>query len=142
MKFDADTYYIWVGGSCDYSHKERAGGGAYITECKRETVDFYIISEFETTEFRMMLKVMIHAMEKFRDKPIVFLSNVQYLQNFDNMNSAVNSPNMDLIKKCAELKKSLLNVTVKQVPFHKFEQIKKAHELASDAMRKLRNSKI
>ena len=23
---DTSTYYIWIGGSCDYDHKERAGG--------------------------------------------------------------------------------------------------------------------
>lgn len=26
------TYYIWIGGSCDYGHKERAGAAAAIIE--------------------------------------------------------------------------------------------------------------
>ncbi len=32
LRMDAATYYIWVGGSCDYAHEKRAGGGAYIME--------------------------------------------------------------------------------------------------------------
>jgi len=32
LRMDAATYYMWVGGSCDYAHEERAGGGAYIME--------------------------------------------------------------------------------------------------------------
>ena len=32
MTQDAKTYYIWVGGSCDYGHKERAGGAAVVIE--------------------------------------------------------------------------------------------------------------
>ena len=32
FRMDSATYYIWVGGSCDYAHEERAGGGAYIME--------------------------------------------------------------------------------------------------------------
>ena len=26
MTQDTSTYYIWIGGSCNYDHKERAGG--------------------------------------------------------------------------------------------------------------------
>ena len=26
MVQDSTTYYVWIGGSCDYGHKERAGG--------------------------------------------------------------------------------------------------------------------
>lgn len=32
MTKDATTYYVWIGGSCDYGHKERAGGAAVVIE--------------------------------------------------------------------------------------------------------------
>ena len=60
---DAATYYIWVGGSCDYAHEERAGGGAYIMEKDGKVVERYDIADLRTTEFRMMLSVMLHAVE-------------------------------------------------------------------------------
>ena len=32
MPQDTSTYYVWIGGSCDYAHKERAGGAAVVIE--------------------------------------------------------------------------------------------------------------
>ena len=32
MTQDTPTYYVWIGGSCDYGHKERAGGAAVVIE--------------------------------------------------------------------------------------------------------------
>ena len=32
MTQDTSTYYVWIGGSCDYDHKERAGGAAVVIE--------------------------------------------------------------------------------------------------------------
>ena len=32
MTKDATTYYVWIGGSCDYGHKERAGCSAMVIE--------------------------------------------------------------------------------------------------------------
>ena len=32
MTQDTSTYYVWIGGSCDYGHKERAGGAAVVIE--------------------------------------------------------------------------------------------------------------
>ena len=29
MTQDTSTYYVWIGSSCDYGHKERAGGALY-----------------------------------------------------------------------------------------------------------------
>ena len=31
MTQDTSTYYVWIGGSCDYGHKERVGGAAVVT---------------------------------------------------------------------------------------------------------------
>ena len=32
MVQDSTTYYVWIGGACDYGHKERAGGAAVVIE--------------------------------------------------------------------------------------------------------------
>ena len=31
---DTSTYYVWIGCSCDYGHKERVGGAALVIEYK------------------------------------------------------------------------------------------------------------
>lgn len=166
MKFNNDTLYIWVGGSCDYGHEERAGGGAYIAEIyeathsstheKRGTfheqtgkiIDTYTCTEFGTTEFRMMLKSMIYAMEKFtgntaqKISKIEFLSNVQYLLNFDKKPTTGDTTNADLIDRCIILKQNFESVAVRILPYHKFPRQKEAHDMASEAMRKLRNGKV
>lgn len=145
MKFEKDILYIWVGGSCDYGHKERAGGGAYIAEIYDKDskdssdatmVDTFTTADFNTKEFQMIYRAMDHALEKFNEQPstklgslaqqaqfphkIVFLSNVQYIQNYPKHE----------------------NVEVRILPYHKFPQQKQVHDLASEAMRKLRNDKV
>lgn len=152
MKFEKDILYIWVGGSCDYGHKERAGGGAYIAEIfeaphvfssnesrksspneKRDSshkqsgkvIDTYTTADFNTKEFQMIFRVMDHALEKFTShigtdvESIIFLSNVQYIQNYPKPE----------------------NVEIKILPYHKFPRQKEVHDMASEAMRKLRNGK-
>ena len=32
MTQDTSIYYVWIGGSCDYAHKERAGSAAVVIE--------------------------------------------------------------------------------------------------------------
>ena len=32
MTQNTSTSYVWIGGSCDYGHKERAGGAAVVIE--------------------------------------------------------------------------------------------------------------
>ena len=39
---EPETVYIWVGGSCDYGHEERAGAGAYIMQKENRTVDSFV----------------------------------------------------------------------------------------------------
>lgn len=152
MKFEKDFLYIWVGGSCDYGHKERAGGGAYIAEIfeaphvfssnesrksspneKQDSsheqsgkiIDTYTTADFNTKEFQMIFRVMDHALEKLTSRigtdvgSIVFLSNVQYIQNYPKPE----------------------NVEIKILPYHKFPRQKEVHDMASEAMRKLRNGK-
>lgn len=166
MKFEKDILYIWVGGSCDYGHKERAGGGAYIAEIfeaphvfssnesrksssneKRDSsheqsgkvINTYTTADFNTKEFQMIYRAMDHALEKFARQirtcaepnatsessadsftKIVFLSNVQYIQNYPKPE----------------------NVEIKILPYHMFPRQKEVHDMASNAMRKLRSNKI
>jgi len=142
MKFENGTLYIWTAGSCDYAHKERAGGGAYIAEYNGNTVDTYTCTQFDTTEFRMILTSIIHALEKFSDtnkdySRIVVLSNVQYLQNIDRTPDE-KAANADLMEQCTSLKKYFEEVTVKVVPYRKYPKLTEVHKMASDAMRKIR----
>lgn len=137
--FESETYYIWVGGSCDYAHKERCSGGAYIIEKDGKTIDSYIVSETGSTEFRMILTVMIHAMEILPEKSsLVFMTNVAYIQNFDK-EPTEKSANADLIQLCRQKKLKHQSVSVKIIPFHKYIKLTETHEMAHEAMLKLRN---
>ncbi len=105
LRMDAGTYYVWVGGSCDYAHKERAGGGAYIMQKDGRVIDTYATAGLATTEFRMMLTVMLHAMATISEgSNIVFLTNVSYIQNFDK-EPTDSSANVDLIRECIATKR-------------------------------------
>ena len=63
MTQDTSTYYVWIGGSCDYGHKERAGGAAVVIEHNGNIISRDVISDLHTTEFRMMLTLMVKDME-------------------------------------------------------------------------------
>ena len=162
-KYEEGTYYVWVGGSCDYGHEERCSGGAYIMEKDGKVIDEFVISDDHTTEFRMILTVMIHAMEVIpENSDIVFMTNVAYIQNFDKepaektanrstkeeqggacSNSSLQEGkpkvNADLIKECIVVKGRHKSAVVKLVPFHKYAQLPRTHEMAHEAMIKLRN---
>lgn len=135
LRMEPDTYYVWCGGSCDYAHEERCSGGAYIMQKNDETLDTYVISDDHTTEFRMILSVMIHAMKVIpKDASIVFMTNVSYIQqNYDRLPTD-KSANADLINECISLKARHASVTVRIVPFHKYHLLPITHELAHDAM--------
>lgn len=134
MRFESDIYYVWVGGSCDYGHAERSGGAAYIMEKDGAEIDRYVISETGTTEFRMMLKTMIHAMTAVPEgAKVVFLTNVAYLQNFDRTPTGKEA-NPDLILDCIKAKERLSSASVKIVQYHKFPLLIKTHDMAHEAM--------
>ena len=138
LRMTAGTYYVWVGGSCDYAHDERAGGGAYIMEMDNEVVDTYVVSDFNTTEFRMMLTVMLHAMENVpQGSAMVFITNAAYIQNYDNLKEG--AANTDLISRCRDTKQHLSSVSVKIVGYRKYHQLPDTHEMAHQAMISLRN---
>jgi hypothetical protein len=129
------THYVWVAGSCDYAHEERCSGGAYLMQLNDETIESYVISDDHTTEFRMILSVMIHAMQVLPDNSdIVFLTNVSYiLQNWDRQPTDT-SANADLIYMCLSEKERHHSTTVKLVPFHKYQLLSMTHESAHEAM--------
>lgn len=134
------TYYVWVAGSCDYGHKERCSGGAYIMVMDDDVIETYVVHDAHTTEFRMILTVMIHAMEVIpNNSNIVFLSNVSYIQQNWDKDPTDKSANADLIMDCILTKERHANVLVKLVPFHKYHQLQEVSNLAHEAMIELRN---
>ena len=140
LRTTPDTHYVWVAGSCDYAHEERYSGGAYIMQLNDKTIESYAISDDHTTEFRMILSIMIHAMQVLpADSDIVFLTNVSYIQQNWDRHPTDKSANADLIRECLSEKERHHSVMVKLVPFHKYHLLPKAHELAREAMIKHRN---
>lgn len=188
MVQDSTTYYVWIGGSCDYGHKEptkearaesqarlgyalqgggrrsqRAGGAAVVIELmeqreqsqrelnsaesrQKKTKSQYdgsiisrdVISDLHTTEFRMMLTLMVKVMSELPDgQDILFLTNAAYIQNFDKTPTA-KSANPDLISQCIEAKTRHNSVSVKIVPYHKSPLLIETHDMATEAMAKTR----
>ena len=107
-----------------------------------KVVERYDIADQHTTEFRMMLSVMLHAMDILPEgASIVFLTNVSYIQqNFDK-EPTEKSANADLIKACIAAKGRHTSVAVKNVPYHKYAQLPETHDMAHRAMLKLRARK-
>ena len=104
-----------------------------------EVIETYVISDDHTTEFRMILSVMIHAMEVIpKGSDIIFLTNVSYIQQNYDKTPTDKSANGDLIKECISIKEKHNNVEVKIIPFHKYALLPQTHELAHEAMMKHR----
>ena len=163
MTQDTSTYYVWIGGSCDYGHKERAGGAAVVIELieQREQsqtclnsaesrqkktkgqhngniISRDVISNLHTTEFRMMLTLMVKVMQEIPEgSDIIFLTNAAYIQNFDKTPTA-KSANPDSIIQCIEEKKRHNSVGVKIVQYHKSPLLIETHDRATEAMAKTR----
>ena len=96
MVQDTSTYYVWIGGSCDYGHKERAGGAAVVIEHNGNIISRDVISDLHTTEFRMMLTLMIKVMQEIPGgSDILFLTNAAYIQNFDKTPTAISQSGLD-----------------------------------------------
>ena len=163
MVQDSTTYYVWIGGSCDYGHKgpthearaetklvwalpckkeedesQRAGGAAVVIEHDGSIISRDVISNVHTTEFRMMLTLMVKVMNELPDgSDILFLTNAAYIQNFDKTPTA-KSANTDLISQCIEAKTRHSSVSVKIVPYHKSPLLIETHDMATEAMAKTR----
>ena len=138
MVQDSTTYYVWIGGSCDYGHKERAGGAAVVIEHDGSIISRDVISDLHTTEFRMMLTLMVKVMNELPEgSDILFLTNAAYIQNFDKTPTA-KSANPDLISRCIEAKTRHNSVSVKIVPYHKSPLLIETHDMATEAMVKTR----
>ena len=139
MTQDATTYYVWIGGSCDYGHKERAGGAAVIIEQDRKIISKEVIADLHTTEFRMMLTLMVKLMNELpEESSILFLTNAAYIQNFDKAPTP-KSANPDLIAQCIESKQRHDSVSVKIVQYHKSPLLIETHDTSTETMKKLRN---
>lgn len=131
-------YKVWIGGSCDYGHKERAGGAAVVIEHNCKIISKEVIADLYTTEYRMMLMLMVKVMDELPEQSdIVFLTNVAYIQNFDKEPNE-KSANPDLICQCIEAEKRHQSVIAKIVPYHKSPKLIETHDMASEAMNKTR----
>lgn len=140
MKQDSTTYYVWIGGSCDYGRPDRAGGAAVIIEHGGKIVARDVIADLHTTEFRMMLTQMIKAMIVLPEgSNILFLSNAAYITNFDK-EPGPKSANPDLVLQCIEAKRRHNTVGVKIVPYHKSPLLIETHAMAHEAMEERRES--
>lgn len=138
MTQDETTYYVWIGGSCDYGHKERAGGAAVVIEQNGKVISKDMIADLHTTEFRMMLSLMVKVMNELPEgSDILFLTNAAYIQNFDKAPTA-KSANPDLITQCIESKQRHNSVSVKIVQYHKNPLLIETHDTSTEAMKKLR----
>ena len=138
MTLDLTTYNVWIGGSCDYSHKERAGGSAVIIEYNGKITSKDVIADLHTTEFRMMLTLMVKVMNELPEgSDILFLTNAAYIQNFDK-EPTQKSANPDLIIKCIESKQRHNSVSVKIVQYHKSPLLIETHDTSTKAMKKLK----
>ena len=134
LRMKPNTYYIWCGGSCNYASKRRESAGAYIIEKDGKQVETYVVSDTDTTEFRMILTVMIHAMKTLPEKSdIIFMTNVSYIQNFD-FAPTEKTANADLIQECMAAKQLHHEVKVKIVSYHKYAQLPQTHKMAHKAM--------
>ena len=137
MTKDATTYYVWIGGSCDYGHKERAGGAVVVIEHNGKIIKD-VITDLHTTEFRMMLTLMVKVMNELAENSdILFLTNAAYIQNFDK-EPTQKSANPDLIAQCIESKLRHNSVSVKIVQYHKTPLLIETHDTSTEAMKKLR----
>ena len=138
MTKDATTYYVWIGGSCDYGHKERAGGAAVVIEHNGKIISKDVIADLHTTEFRMMLTLMVKVMNELpKGLDILFLTNAAYIQNFDK-EPTQKSANPDLIALCIESKQRHNSVSVKIVQYHKSPLLIETHDTSTEAMKRLR----
>lgn len=132
------AYNIWIGGSCDYGHEERAGGAAAIIEHDGQEMARREVADLHTTEFRMMLTLMIDLMATLPEHAdLLFLTNAAYIQNFDRTPTA-KTANADLISQCIDGKRRHSSVEVKIVAYHKSPMLMEAHALASQAMERVR----
>lgn len=138
MKQRATVYYVWIGGSCDYGHPERAGGAAVRVERDGRVISRETLAGLHTTEFRMMLTLMVKVMNDLPpESEILFLTNVAYMLNFDREPTA-QSAHLDLIRQCIEAKKRHTSVAVKLVAYHKSPLLIQTHDAATEAMKEMR----
>lgn len=97
-----------------------------------------MIADLHTTEFRMMLSLMVKVMNELPEgSDILFLTNAAYIQNFDKAPTA-KSANPDLITQCIESKQRHNSVSVKIVQYHKNPLLIETHDTSTEAMKKLR----
>ena len=110
-----------------------------IIEQDRKIISKEVIADLHTTEFRMMLTLMVKVMNELpEESAILFLTNAAYIQNFDKAPTP-KSANPDLIAQCIESKQRHDSVSVKIVQYHKSPLLIETHDTSTETMKKLRN---
>lgn len=139
MKMEPGTYYVWVGGSCDYGSAARESGGAYIAERDGSVMFSESVADRGTTEFRMIFAAMLKAMQNIAaGARIVFITNVAYIRDSLQRDCSEGAANLDLIQACRRAMAIFESVAVKVVAFHKYERLVQAHRMAHLAMKELK----
>lgn len=109
-----------------------------VTEHNGKIISKDVIADLHTTEFRMMLTLMVKVMNELPEgSDILFLTNAAYIQNFDK-EPTQKSANPDLIAQCIESKLRHNSVSVKIVQYHKSPLLIETHDTSTEAMKKLR----
>ena len=137
VQYQMQNTLVIVAGDCEFGF-ERAGGAAVVIEHNGNIISRDVISDLHTTEFRMMLTLMVKVMQEIPEgSDILFLTNAAYIQNFDKTPTS-KSANPDLIVQCIEEKKRHNSVGVKIVQYHKSPLLIETHERATEVMAKTR----
>ena len=137
VQYQMQNTLVIVAGDCGFGF-ERAGGAAVVIENNDSIISRDVISDLHTTEFRMMLTLMIKVMQEIPEgSDVLFLTNAAYIQNFDKAPTS-KSANPDLIVQCIEEKKRHNSVGVKIVQYHKSPLLIETHDRATEAMAKTR----
>lgn len=163
VQYQMQNTLVIVAGDCGFGF-ERAGGAAVVIEHNGSIISRDVISDLHTTEFRMMLTLMVKVMQEIPESSdIIFLTNAAYIQNFDKTPTSKSAnrtsseskdasslaisaesrgkkarANSDLIIQCIEEKKRHKSVGVKIVHYHKSPLLIETHDRATEAMAKTR----
>ena len=83
MTQNTSTYYVWIGGSCDYGHKERAGGAAVVIEHNSNIISRDVISDLQNFDKTPTAKsanpdLIIQCIEEKKRHNSVGVKIVQY----------------------------------------------------------------
>ena len=109
-----------------------------VIESAGRTIGREAISDLHTTEFRMMLTLMVKVMRHLPEaSDLLFFANDAFIMSFDEVASAM-AANPDWVQQCIEAKARHRSVAVKIVAYHKSKLLIETHAMATEAMAQTR----